>query len=220
MNPHLELLLSPVYSGTLHPLHLADLRKSTLTDATIQAQGIRSVPPSMIQHLLGFNPSSVTSALLFPFPDPAGGWLDHVRMKIFPPQMAKKKGESTVKYLQPKASGVRLYFPRATMKAVCAPDGPLYLVEGEKKALAVAQGGLPAVGICGVEGWHTKGADTLLSDFDVIPLEGRRVRVIPDGDVETNEMVRYAVERLGNTLAARGALPELVHLPAAQDTAA
>jgi len=220
LSPHLELLLSPVYSGALHPLHLADLQKSTLSDATIREQGIRSVPPAMIQALLGFNPTSVTSAMLLPFPDPKGGWMDHVRMKIFPARVAKKKGESTVKYLQPKGSGVRLYFPRATMSAACGSHETLRLVEGEKKALAVAQTGRPAVGFCGVEGWHVKGTEALLPDFDAIPLDGRGVYVIPDGDVRTNELVRYAVDRLGVALVARGARPELVHVPDAQGAAA
>jgi uncharacterized protein DUF3854 len=223
VNAHLELLLSPVYSGALHPEHLADLRKSTLIDATIREQGIRSVPPGMIQHLLGFNPPGVTSAMLIPFPDPAGGWMDHIRMKIFPPQLSKKKGgegETTIKYLQPKGSGGRLYFPKSTMRAVCESSETLRLVEGEKKALAVAQTGRPTVGFCGVEGWHAKGTEALLPDFDAIPLDGRSVFVIPDGDVKTNEMVQYAVERLGVALVARGARPELVHVPDAQEAAA
>lgn len=216
MNAHLELLLSPVYTSALHPAHLADLRRSTLTDETIESQGIRSVPPSMIQHLLGFNPSGITSAMLIPFPDPAGGWMDHVRMKIFPPILSKKKGgegETTIKYLQPKGSGVRLYFSRATMARACAPGETLCLVEGEKKALAFAQLGFPTVGFCGVEGWHRKGDDTLLSDFDALSLNGRAVWIYPDADVETNGMVAHAITRLGAALAERGATPELVHLP-------
>src|SRR6266516_3494141 len=37
-----------------HPEHLADLRKSGLADGTIAQQKIRSVPPHMIDKLLGF----------------------------------------------------------------------------------------------------------------------------------------------------------------------
>ena len=59
-----------------------------------------------------------------------------------------------MKYLQRRASGVRLYFPLATLDAVLHSAEPLYLVEGEKKALAVAQDGRPAIGISGIEGWH------------------------------------------------------------------
>src|SRR5215831_14247018 len=109
MNAHLDFLLSALYeSAQLHPLHLADLRKSGLTDATIRQQKIRTVPPHMIDHLLGFSVPGVTSAYLVPFPNPRGGWMDHVRVKVFP-SIETKSG--TIKYLQPKHSGVRVYFP-------------------------------------------------------------------------------------------------------------
>jgi hypothetical protein len=219
MNAHLAFLMGPVYSGALHPLHLADLRKSTLPDETIKAQGIRSIPPNMIAQLLGFDMPGVTSAMLFPFADPAGGWMDHVRMKIFP-VLTREKGRGsaktteTIKYLQPKASGVRLYFPISTMRAVCESMETLWVCEGEKKSLRVAQRDcVPVVALCGVEGWHAGGSDALLADFDHIPLKGRVVKVVPDGDVEDNPNVARAIWRFGAALDRCGALPELVHLP-------
>ena len=219
MSPQLEFLMSPVYSGALHPLHLADLKQYPLSDETIQQQGIRSVPPNMIAQLLGFDMPGVTSAMLFPFADPAGGWMDHVRMKIFPSLTREtgrggKKKTETVKYLQPKASGVRLYVPLATMPGVFDSLEELWVYEGEKKSLLMAQRyHRPTIGLCGVEGWHAGGSDELLADFDRIPLKGRVVKVVPDGDVEDNVNVSGAVRRFGSALDARGALPELVHLP-------
>jgi uncharacterized protein DUF3854 len=214
---HLALLLSVAYPGALHPLHRADLEKSALTDDTIQRQKIRSVPPGMIQQLLGFNPDGVTSAMLIPFADPAGGWMPHVRVKIFPPKVKRSDdgGEQTIKYLQPRNSGMRLFFPVATIDAARTSREPLHLVEGEKKALAMAQLGFPAIGFCGVEGWHLKGNDALLDDFDTVALQDRMVLVYPDSDVASNKMVRHAVMRLGVALDRRGAQPELVQLPPA-----
>jgi hypothetical protein len=158
MNPRLEFVLSCLYDDFLGPEHLADLRKSGLSDETIRLQKIRSVPPHMIDQLLGFKAPKVMSASLFPFPDPRGGWFDHVRMKVFP-SIATDSG--TIKYLQPRRSGVRIYFPLATLDAVLRTADPLYIVEGEKKALSVAQLGLPAIGVCGIEGWHVAGARDL-----------------------------------------------------------
>src|SRR5262249_42389896 len=152
-------------------------------DGTITCQKIRSVPPHMIAQLLGFDPRGVVSAYLIPFPNPRGGWLDHVRLKVFP-TLTTERG--TVKYLQPRGSGVRLFFPLATLPAVLTSDAPLWIVEGEKKSLAIAQLGLPSVGFCGIEGWHRGGTRELLSDFDAIPLRGRVVELVPDGDVATN----------------------------------
>jgi hypothetical protein len=73
VNRHLELLLSAVYDGGLVPEHRDDLRKSGLTEATIATHRLRSVPPSMIPRLLGFDPPKVRSAMLIPFPAPHGG---------------------------------------------------------------------------------------------------------------------------------------------------
>ena len=212
MNRDLELLVSRAFDGGLAPEHREDLRsKSGLTSQTIADSFIRSVPPGMISRLLGFDLPSVRSALRFPYRSPAGGFMDHIRMKLFPP-LTDAKGHS-VKYLQPKRTTPRLYFVGTCLKRVLETDEPLWLCEGEKKTLAVAQFGKAAIGIAGVEGWHRRGEAHLLADFDEIPLMGRIVEVLPDGDVETNQAVRRAVDRLGDALAVRGAKPRLVHLP-------
>src|SRR5512134_3080264 len=112
------------------------------------------------------------------------GFMNHARVKIFP-ALTDRQGH-TVKYLQPRGSAPRLYFVTATMRQVLEDASPIWVVEGEKKAAAVAQLGLPAVGIAGVEGWHVKGSHELLADFDAIPLEGRVVELVPDGDYQTN----------------------------------
>jgi len=209
LNPLLAHLLSRVYEGALAQEHLADLRKSGLTDETVTRQKIRSVPPHMINQLLGFDPRGVVSAYLIPFPDPPGAWLDHVRLKVFP-TLTTARG--TRKYLQPHGSGVRLFFPLATLDTVLTGDAPLWFVEGEKKGLAVAQLGLPAVGFCGIEGWHSGGSRELLSDFDAIPLQGRLVELVPDGDVQTNPHVTRGIRRFADALQAREARVRLVRL--------
>lgn len=201
-----RLLLSPVYPGSLAPEHLADLHKSGLTDEPIRLHRIRSIPPVMISQLLGFDIPAIRSAYLIPFPDPRGGCMDHVRMKVFPSFKEKK-------YLQPRGSGVRLFFPLLTLEKVLYGDAPLWAVEGEKKALAVAQLGLPAIGFCGVQGWHLAGSRELLPDFDYIRPRGRVIELVPDGDWRTNPNVRCGAERFAEALETRGARPRLVILP-------
>jgi hypothetical protein len=210
MSRFLQHLLSRAYDGALAPEHLADLRKSGLTDDTIASQLIRSVPPHMIPQLLGFDAPKVTSAYLIPFADPRGGWLDHVRLKVFP---SITTDTGSIKYLQPKRSGVRIYFPVATLGPVLHSADPLYVVEGEKKSLAVAQLGRPAIGICGIEGWHAAGVRELHPDLDDVGLRGRVVKVVPDADARTNPAVAAAVQALGRALHGRGATVELVHVP-------
>ena len=99
------------------------------------------------------------------------------------------------------------------MTEACTGSDPLWLVEGEKKALAVAQTGLPTIGICGIEGWHLAGRRDLHPDFDDVGLTNRTVDLIPDGDWKTNAAVNRAVHGLAEALEARGATVRVVILP-------
>ena len=196
-----------LYDGALAPAHLVDLRASGLTDQTIRQQRIRSVPLDLIDRLLGFPTPDVVSAYVLPFPDPRGGFMNHIRLKVLP---SFKTPKGTVKYLQPKRSGVRCYFPLATLGAVRYSADPLYLVEGEKKALAVAQTGVPAIGLCGIEGWHLPRSSALHPDLDDVGFDGRTVNLIPDADYQTNPAVARAVHGLARACTGRGAARVLI----------
>jgi Domain of unknown function (DUF3854) len=209
VNPHLAFLLSSVYDGALAPAHREDLEQSGLSTEFIRAQFIRSIPPDLIDRLLGFDVPAVRSAYLIPFPDPRGGWMDHVRMKVFPPLTTE---HGTIKYLQPKRSGVRIYFPLASLEAVLQSDAPLFVVEGEKKALAVALLGLTAIGLCGIEGWHLGGSRALHPHLDAVPLQGRDLTLVPDADWTTILPVNRAVQALAAALARRGGRPSILNL--------
>jgi hypothetical protein len=220
MNPHFESLLSSAFarrpretlSCYLHKPHLEDLERSGLGMETIDRQRLRDVPPGMISPLLGFDVPQVTSALLFPFTDPAGGFMNHIRMKVFP-SITTKQG-NTIKYLQPAKTGSRLYFVVSVLDQACHSDAPTYFAEGEKKAACIAQHlDLPVVGFCGIENWHAGGSSELLDDFRHIRLKGRVVRLVPDGDVQTNPNVRRGAMRFAQALSRRGARVELVTLP-------
>jgi len=209
----LDFLMSKIYDGSLDSEHLADLRRSGLIAETIQRQRIRTVPPDMFERLLGYvAPRAVRSMMLIPYFDAAGGLMPHIRVKVFPPITDGADGH-TIKYLQPRGSAIRVFFPIATLTQVLEGDGALLLVEGEKKALAVAQRGLPVVGIAGIEAWHARGARSLLPDFQPIRLMGRVVEIVPDSDFRTNRNVEQAVSGLATALAVRGARARVVLLP-------
>src|SRR5262249_24033653 len=152
--------------------HLADLRRSGLTDLTIPAHRIVTVPPALIALLLGYDPKPVQSSYLLASPGFPDGFY---RLKVFPSY--KDYRGAMVKYLQPARSGVRLFRPVMSGDAVADPSVPLWVIEGEKKSLAGAQLGLAAIGILGVEGWHLARQVTLHPDFDAIPLRGRCVEL-------------------------------------------
>jgi hypothetical protein len=227
VNAHLQLLLSPIYDGALAPAHREDLHTSTITDDTIALQKIRSIPLSMIDPLAGFDVVDALSGYLIPFPDPRGGWTDHVKMKVFNVATAPTalRGDRVVsrekwrynggarKYVTRRETSPRLFFPLATSHQVLDGDGPVFLIEGEKKSLAVAQLGLPAVGLESAWGWHLKGGRTLLPDFAAMRLSGRVVELVPDADVQTNPMIATSMRQLADALRATGARPRLVRLP-------
>jgi hypothetical protein len=215
--PALEFLLSAALDGALAPAHSEDLDRSGLTRETVRAAFARSVPLAMLPRLLGFDKPDVRSAYLLPYRSPAGGFMDFVCVKIFP-TLTDARGR-TIKYLGRSGVAPRLYFPPMSLRAAVESDAPLWLVEGQKKSLAVAQVGLVAVGFSGVEGWHAKGSRDLLPDFDALPLAGRTIELLPDGDVQTNPDVARGVGRLADALRRRGAAPRLVVLPTSLEQA-
>jgi uncharacterized protein DUF3854 len=183
-----------------------------LTDETIRMHGLRSVPPDQIRLLLKWDSPKITSAYLLPYPSLGeDGWLDHIVLRLFPP-METEKG--TIKYAQRRRTPPRLYVPRLNRDEIMNAATTLWACEGQKKALALAQLGLAAVGIQGVEGWHVRGTRELLPEFSALPLRSRLVQVVADGDYETNEHVNRAVRRFADALRARGAQPRRVVVPA------
>jgi len=220
--------MSPVFENAeLHPDHQADLDRSGITPETRRLQKIRTIPPYMIDLVLGFTAPRVRSAYIIPFASPRGGWMDHAKLKVFSEEgTAEVRGDRVEqhreryrynsgarKYLVRKAAPPRLYFPLGTISAALEGQEPVWIVEGMKKRLAVAQLGLPAVGIESAWSWHEKGSRALLADFDFITLEGRTVEVVPDGDMATNPSIAASLRRLGDALRAAGAHPRLVRLP-------
>ncbi|MGH7342842.1 MAG: DUF3854 domain-containing protein [Candidatus Rokuibacteriota bacterium] len=228
MNQHLAFLLSSIYdTASLHPEHTADLAKSGLTQQMIALQKIRTVPPNMIDALLGFHASKVKHSYIIPFADPRGGWMDHVRLKVFgEDEPAEVRGDyveehqerwrynsGRTKYLVRRRSEPRLFFPLATMGAALHGPDALWIVEGPKKSLAVVQLGLPAVAIESAWGWHVKGSRELLADFDTIAMKGRTLKVAPDPDAQRNPEIARATHHLAEALERRGGRVQIVVLP-------
>jgi KaiC/GvpD/RAD55 family RecA-like ATPase len=198
---------------SLCPDHLADLRKSGLTDDTIRGSGIRSVPPGdigkILTPILGWNPPAVTSLLRIPYGDDG-----YARFKLYPPY--KGKDGHTIKYLGPKGLPPRLYAPSQVHPALANPTVPLVIVEGEKKCLAGLQHGLACVAVSGVDAWRSRNGDGTshpISDLDGITWQGRRVEIVYDNDVILKPDVLRAERRLGEELTRRGATVRAVRLP-------
>lgn len=123
----------------LNPDHLADLRKSGLTDSMIEQAEIYTVSPDDIKNIFGWN-VPVKSLLAFPYLGTS-----FVRYKLFPPY--KKQGEKRAqKYFQQANTIPRLYFP----PNFDSNADVIAFTEGEKKALKAVQEGINCIGLGGI----------------------------------------------------------------------
>lgn len=193
----------------LKPDHVADLKKSGLSDEMIQEAGIKSISGRRARLLLGGGSSRIESAMIFPYENQ-----DHLRMKVFP-EYRDRKGRK-VRYLQPKDSGVHLYFPPGLEKKLRDAGVPLYITEGEKKALRAAQDGLCCIGLAGIWNWKEKGSGEVIEDLKTLPLYQRQVFIVPDSDIGSNSSVRSAVEQFWKALERRHAHVNVIPLPAGE----
>jgi hypothetical protein len=189
-----------------HPDHKRDLQASGIDLDLASKAGVRSYTnKESIDDLMkkcgwGAN-HPVKSILLFSYPD-----TDHWRIKVFPP-IQKRKGEPA-KYLQPKGLGNRLYIlPGVDPQA----DTPLWITEGEKKALKMTQEGFPCIGLGGVWSWcsgskgYRAGRGRVIPDFEKVNWLDREVTIVFDSDAWTNMNVAKAEMALAKELQSRGA---------------
>lgn len=126
--------------------------------------------------------------------------------------LAPPKGR---KYDQPKGSGVQIYFPR-TLDLAEFRSGDITdvcIVEGEKKAVALAKAGIPCIGLGGVDCFRQGKA--LHPDLESALAKCERVYIVFDSDVATNPAIEAAEWRLAGDIALLGPRVHLVRLPPA-----
>jgi hypothetical protein len=144
------------------------------------------------------------------------------------------KARPQAKYLGAPKSWNRLYIPPCVTPAQLADVKiPIIIVEGEKKALALwrlANHGTDyprfiPIGIAGVWAWRgivakiggPKGQRVdvkgVISDFDRIQWTGRRVRILFDANVQTNDSVKWARTGIARELATRKSEVDFINLP-------
>lgn len=194
----------------LSPRHLTDLKKSGLSEETIDKAGIFSVPPADINLELGYNIPGLSSMYgLFYFKG-------FSRFKVF---YENGNAEGKPKYLQRKGSGNRLYLPATLDREILKDTSKiLSITEGEKKTLKAIQEGIPCIGLTGLWSWSDGTPEkNLLKDFDAIEWKGRNVNLVPDNDFRLPERagdLERAVKMLAYRLIDRGANVSIVILPA------
>lgn len=172
--------------------HLADLVRSGLTEEDAAAAGIRSADAAEISKIVGFTVPS--SGYVIPYP---GTHALRVRMV---PELVFANGDKA-KYLSPKGAPVRLYIPPGVVDELRAdPARPLYVTEGEKKALALRKAlGISIIAVAGVWCWPSKErASGVIEDLELLMplLRGRTFFILFDENARTNIHVARAAEHL------------------------
>lgn len=228
------------------PQHLADLRRSGLSDSTVRSCGFYSVesgrrddhghsmPDDPVARILRWKGGGGTlgPCLAIPFFALDGTPTDLVRLKPdhpIPGSPNQNGSPRLRKYEQPRGVQYRPYFPPGILPLVNDPTQPLLITEGEKKAAKAVQEGIACVGLTGVECWsvpRTKGQPgrpskirPLLPELAALPLAGRIVGICYDSDLASKPDVQRAESALASELARWGADVHLIHLPAGENGA-
>lgn len=144
-------------------------------------------------------------ALVFPYCDLEGRYNGFARTRPHKPRKDSKG--KVVKYEQPKGTPPRAYFPAASLPIIKQPLSPIFITEGEKKALALAQNGIGAIGLGGVYCWKEKGEQELIPDLAAIDWREREVFIVFDRDekAKTRANVRVTMKKLASVLRQAGA---------------
>lgn len=207
----------------LLPQHLADLRRSGLSDETIRADGYYSeTDPGDIARMLNWKGPARTlgPCLVIPFRKLDGTRNGFCRVRPDHP-ITHKGDKGPAKYEQPREVSPCAFFPaEALAKAHAATLSALGLTEGEKKASAATQAGWPCIGLCGIWSWQKprpkdgpRGDRELIDDLAQIPWDGRVVWIAFDTDEKRKPNVAHARAELARALAGLGALVHFVDFP-------
>lgn len=169
------------------------LRASGLTDSTIIKNEIRTE----------------REALVFPYRDLKGDLSGFERRRPHRPRKVKGK---PARYEQPKGTPPQPYFPARCIRRLAEIKNPIFITEGEKKALSLSQLKLAAIGLGGVWCGCQKGTEDLIAGLTNIVWNGRTVYVVFDYDVllTTRTNVLNATGRLARALKSAGAKEVLV----------
>jgi putative DNA primase/helicase len=124
------------------------------------------------------------------------GKIPYSRYRYFPP--LKKDGDE-IKYLSPTGEPAIPYIVPEIWNLAGKTNKPLWITEGEKKAMALIQRNIDAIAIPGV--WNTQ--ELFSTSFK---WKGRTVILAFDRDLETNPSVRQAFYKFAFQLYSKGAV--------------
>ena len=201
--------------------HLADLRRSELSNDTILKARIHSVSEPQVWKLL-HRRNIRGGGYAIPYFNVDGTPLlqkdgqPYVNIKVeVPPRSSKGKPQ---KYLKPTGVPNALYVPPGAIQRLKDSVVPLLFTEGEKKALKAVQEGFLCIAFPGVWGFKTRKGKTAdrsipLPQLDEIPMCEREIFIAFDSDLATNPKVQQAALAFAEYACNRGAIVYSLRLP-------
>jgi hypothetical protein len=229
-------LIAPQWGGPLTGGDYTALEKSWITREIADAAMLRRVDTSEGREIIGQKGKRDCAGLLFSNYFPGEAHPHSYRIRRDNPEWTEKDGKvkPVAKYLGAPGSANRLYIPPGvTAEQLANVQIPIVIVEGEKKALALwelawhkaTEPRFIPIAIPGAWSWRgTVGkaagpnGDRIdvkgpINDLNRIPWAGRRVYVVFDTNVHTNDSVKSARKGISRELATRSADVKLVSLP-------
>jgi hypothetical protein len=215
---------------------LSDLAKSIPKNKVLQIYKQHKFTPHTIEEvekLLGYDEPTAwmnCPAYKIPYFNLDGSLSDYYRFRFISDakdigtgkHITLIRGNDETKYLQPSGTKAHPYFsPLINWNDVAKnKEQPIYIVEGEKKAICGCYFKMPAIGIGGV--WNFgeyshKVMPRLSNKILALNIKDREVIVVFDNDVHTNEDVKNARLRLMDYLLYEGAIPKYITLPKEAD---
>jgi putative DNA primase/helicase len=216
---------------------LRNLEASWITRELAEQALLRRVTSAEGAAIVGRNGNSEYAGILFPYLLPGQDQVREYRLRRDRPDLeydASGQLKEKARYLSPPGRGNLLYFvPGTPAEWLGDTSIPVALTEGEKKTLALCRFAwhdsdsprFMPVGLSGVWGWRgvigkadgpnggrcdVKGA---IPDLNRINWAKRRVLIVFDVNVRTDDSVAAARVMLSKELAARGAEVSWVELP-------
>ncbi|MDQ3748665.1 MAG: DUF3854 domain-containing protein [Acidobacteriota bacterium] len=216
---------------------------SFITPEILEAARIRRVGDIEGAEIVGRTPNAYSdySGVLFPYFLPEQSSPREYRLRRDKPDL-EEQGDGTTKekgkYLTAPGAKNMIYFsPNCRNDYLADVSLPVVITEGEKKALALHRAswhGLSdaadkpkflALGLSGV--WNFRGnigkttnasgarqdVKGLIPDFHLIEWKNRKVIILYDANVLTNESVKFALLTLAKTLTEKGATVYLADCP-------
>jgi hypothetical protein len=229
--------LPPPWGSPLSESDYATLDSSWITREIADAAMLRRVDECEGREVVGQKGKRDCAGILIPYYWPGIPQAFNYRLRRDKPEWTEgKNGELKPdgKYLSPPNGGNRLFIPPGvSAEQLADPQIPIALAEGEKKALALGrlahyETGTPRfvpIALAGVWNWRGRIGKTNgptgeridvkgpITDLGRIKWAGRKVFIIFDANVHTNDSVNWARKGIARELATRGAEVQLVNLP-------